>query len=96
MSFLTDHLDEVGESYWEHMLKAAGFAAAMLVGGVACLVHAVLPFLFVRTGSSRVRRLHEAMVETRLASGQESADAKPGATVDGDSQRVVAHSESTA
>ena len=74
MSFLTDHLDEVGESYWEHMLKAAGFAVAMLVGGVACLVHALLPFLFVKTGSSRIRHLHEVMVENRLASSRQSAE----------------------
>jgi len=88
MSFLTDHLDEVGESYWEHMFKAAGFAVAMLLGGVACLVHSLLPFLFVRTGSARIRHLHEAMVENRLTSGQ-SADAGPDPIVDGDSQRVV-------
>ncbi|MCY3621240.1 MAG: DUF6356 family protein [Gammaproteobacteria bacterium] len=90
MSFLTDHLDEVGESYWEHMLKATGFAVAMLVGGVACLVHALLPFLFVRTGSARIRHLHEVMVETRFASSQQSADAEPGSRIDGDSQGVVA------
>ncbi len=74
MSFLTDHLDEVGESYWEHMLKATSFAVAMLAGGVACLVHALLPFLFVRTGSARIRHLHEVMVENRLASGRQSAE----------------------
>ena len=74
MSFLTDHLDEVGESYWEHMLKATGFAVAMLVGGVACLVHALLPFLFVKTGSARIRHLHEVMVENRLASSRQSAE----------------------
>ena len=89
MSFLTDHLDEVGESYWEHMLKASRFAVAMLVGGIACFVHALLPFLFVRTGSARIRHLHEVMVENRLASSQQSTDAKPSPLVDGDSQGVV-------
>lgn len=67
MGFLTDHLDEVGESYFRHMGRAAWFAVVMLVGGVACLVHAVLPFLFVRTASDRVRRLHAVMVK-RFAS----------------------------
>ena len=90
MSFLTDHLDEVGETYWEHMLKATGFALAMLVGGVACLVHALLPFLFVRTGSARVRHLHEAMVENRLAPTQQSSDNGPGPAVDEDPPGVVA------
>ena len=96
MSFLTDHLDEVGESYWEHMFKAAGFAVAMLVGGLACLVHAVLPFLFVRTGSTRVRHLHETMVENRPGSGRQSAEDGSGSEIDNDPSGVVAGPRSTA
>ena len=87
MSFLTDHLDEVGESYWIHMRKAAGFAVAMLVGGVACVVHALLPFLFIRTASNRVRHLHEGMVENRLAPDCQSGEA--GSEVDNDPPGVV-------
>ena len=90
MSFLTDHLDEVGESYWQHMFKAVRFAVAMLVGGVACLVHAVLPFLFVRTGSTRVRHLHEVMVENRLASERMACDDSAGPAVDDEAAGVVA------
>ena len=89
MSFLTDHLDEVGESYREHMLKAVGFALTMIVGGIACLVHALLPFLFVRTGSTRIQHLHEVMVENRLASGQ-GHDNRPNPGVDEDPAEVVA------
>ncbi|MDE0421436.1 MAG: DUF6356 family protein [Gammaproteobacteria bacterium] len=96
MSFLTDHLDEVGESYWEHMLKAAGFAVAMLAGGVACLVHALLPFLFVRTGSTRVRHLHEVMVENRLAPDRQSGEDGSGSEVDNDPPGVIAGPGSTA
>ena len=96
MSFLTDHLDEVGESYWEHMLRAAGFAVAMLVGGVACLVHALLPFLFVRTGSTRIRHLHEVMVESRLASGRMASDDSSGPVVDDEAAGVAARPGSTA
>jgi hypothetical protein len=33
----------------------------MVFAGLACLVHALLPFLFVRTGSDCIRRLHERM-----------------------------------
>ena len=62
MSLLTDHLNEVGETYFEHLAKAVGFAAKMLTVAGIFLVHAVLPFLFVRTGSDRVGRLYEAMV----------------------------------
>ena len=96
MSFLTDHLDEVGESYWEHMLKATGFAMAMLAGGVACLVHALLPFLFVRTGSTRIRHLHEVMVEHRLASGRQSAEGSSTPTVEDDPPSAVVRPSGTA
>lgn len=55
---LTSHLDEAGESYAEHCGKAAGFGLKMIGGGLACLVHAFLPFLFEKVGSDTVRRLH--------------------------------------
>ena len=61
------HLDEVGETYFEHAGHAASFSIAMIKGGLACLVHAALPFLFERTGSDIIRDLHDQMVENRSA-----------------------------
>jgi hypothetical protein len=55
------HPREVGESYGEHFAVAAGFGLKMIGGGLACLVHAVLPFLFERTGSETVRRLNATL-----------------------------------
>ena len=55
---LKRHLDEADETYVEHCGKAAGFGFRMIGGGLACLVHAFLPFLFERAGSDTVRRLH--------------------------------------
>ena len=65
MKILTSHLDSVGESYFQHLCHAMSFSAVMLVGAVACLVHALVPFLFVRTGSNCIRRLHDRMVINR-------------------------------
>ena len=73
MNPLTEHLREVGETYTEHLVKAAGFGIAMLAGGLACLVHALFPFLFVTTGSSSIRRLHSQM-ENRRASTLDRQD----------------------
>ncbi len=61
----TEHLEDVGETYVQHLAKAAGFSAWMLAAGIACLVHALFPFLFVKTGSDCIRRLHRLMVENR-------------------------------
>jgi hypothetical protein len=58
---ITRHLAEVGESYAEHCGHAAGFGFRMIGGGLACLVHAILPFLFERAGSDTVRRLNATL-----------------------------------
>jgi hypothetical protein len=60
-NLLTRHLDEAGEGYFEHCGVAAGFGFRMIGGGLACLVHAVLPFLFARTGSETVRGLNATL-----------------------------------
>jgi hypothetical protein len=53
-----DHPRSMGESYTQH----AGFAAVvgfrMIFAGLACLLHGLFPFLFVRTGSNCIRDLH--------------------------------------
>ena len=59
----TSHPREVGESYSEHLVHASGFGLRMIAGGLACLVHAVLPFVFENAGSNAVRRLHGRMTK---------------------------------
>lgn len=62
-----DHPRSVGESYLEHQRHAFGFGVALLAAGLACLVHAVVPGLCVRTGSEAIKQLHERMVVNRAA-----------------------------
>jgi hypothetical protein len=61
----TDHPATVGETYLEHMRSASWFAVTMFVGGVACLLHAIFPFAFQKSGSRRIRLLYERMVTNR-------------------------------
>ncbi|WP_174275600.1 DUF6356 family protein [uncultured Sphingomonas sp.] len=68
-----DHPRSVGESYSEHMAVAGSFGMAMIAGGLACLVHAVLPCTFTSTGSGIVRRLYQRMVTNRTAAGTTGA-----------------------
>ena len=51
----TRHPKEVGETYFEHMGIASGVGLQMAIGALACFVHAVFPFLCVRTGSQTSR-----------------------------------------
>jgi hypothetical protein len=62
-----DHPASVGESYWEHFRAATGFGVTMIGAGLACLVHAVLPFAFVTRGSETVAQLYQRMVAMRAA-----------------------------
>ena len=77
MNPLTEHLREVGETYPQHLVKAAGFGIAMLAAGLACLVHALLPFLFVRTGSNCIHRLHRKLKDRGVPIVERDAQSVP-------------------
>lgn len=61
------HPRSVGESYGEHAAVATKFGATMVVGGLACMIHAVLPSVFPRVASDRVKRLYSQMVARQPA-----------------------------
>jgi hypothetical protein len=58
----TRHPRDIGESYGEHMGRAASSGLRLIGSGLACLVHAVFPFLFERTASETIRDMHRGMV----------------------------------
>ncbi len=72
------HPRAVGESYGRHLLVALGFARDLLTAGLACGIHALLPFLFTKTASRTIERLHARLVLHRAA----SAAAMPAAVAD--------------
>ena len=61
----TAHPASVDEGYFEHMGQALGFAGRLAIATFVCLVHAVLPFLFVKSGSRAITELHDRMVTNR-------------------------------
>ena len=61
----TDHPASVGESYFQHLAAALGFTANVALTTVVCFIHAFLPFLFVKTGSSMINKLYDRMVLNR-------------------------------
>ncbi|MEO8133682.1 MAG: DUF6356 family protein [Betaproteobacteria bacterium] len=60
-----EHPASVGETYFEHLGVALSFGLAMVAGGLACLLHAVFPFLFTTTGRTTIESLHRRMVTHR-------------------------------
>jgi hypothetical protein len=62
----TDHPSSVNETYFEHLAMAFGFGGRMLLGGLACLAHGLLPWLCTSRGSDTIRSLHHRMVSHRV------------------------------
>lgn len=62
-----EHPATVGETYLQHLAASASFGASMLFGAAACFVHALVPALCVKTGSSVIANLHRRMVTHRAS-----------------------------
>ncbi|AXJ95725.1 MULTISPECIES: DUF6356 family protein [unclassified Sphingomonas] len=68
------HPRHVGESYLAHAATALRFGGTMVAGGLACMIHGIVPALFTTTGSGTVRRLHARMQgRAHVAAEAESA-----------------------
>ncbi|HSG63959.1 MAG TPA: DUF6356 family protein [Gammaproteobacteria bacterium] len=61
-----EHPASVGESYLQHMRAALGFSATMIAAAGCCAVHAFLPFLFQKTGSTAIDELYQRMLRQRV------------------------------
>lgn len=59
------HPRSVSESYGEHLMVAGGFGLTMIGAGLACMIHAIVPAMFVKTGSGVIENLHRRMVRNR-------------------------------
>lgn len=57
----TDHPHAIGETYAQHARTAFSFGWRMMVGGLACMVHAAVPGVFVKTASRTVVQLDAEM-----------------------------------
>jgi len=77
----TDHPSSVNETYLQHMGMSFGFGSRMLLGGLACLVHGLFPWLCTTRGSDTIRGLHHRMVSHRVV---RPATPGPGAVAAGD------------
>ena len=63
--WLLAHPRSMNESYLEHQQVALKFSLSLFAAAGACLVHALVPGLFERTGSRMIEQLHRDMVAQR-------------------------------
>jgi hypothetical protein len=59
------HPHSIGETYLQHQRHAFGFGGTMVLAGLACILHGLLPAIFTSTGSRAITRLYDRMVLNR-------------------------------
>ena len=59
---INKHLRDVNETYFEHMYHALGYTLTFALLTVTTLIHAILPFLFVATGSKKIKSMHDKIM----------------------------------
>jgi hypothetical protein len=57
-SLFIEHPRALGIGYLTHLRGAIAIGASLIGAGAACLVHALIPGLFVQSASRTVTRLH--------------------------------------
>ena len=61
MNIFTKHPSEVGETYFRHGVQAMRYSFTFLLLFVVALIHAILPFLFIKTASNCVGEMTKHM-----------------------------------
>ena len=77
-----EHPESVGEGYWEHFRAAMSFSANLFAAAIVCTVHALLPFLFAKTGSGIIEKLHDRMCVNRATYRKAASPASTGEAVE--------------
>ena len=60
-SLFITHPDALGETYFQHLGHAMGYAGRMFAAGFCALTHAIFPFLFEKTASNLIKQMYAEM-----------------------------------
>ena len=52
------HLEEAGETYFQHFSRAIILSLNLLIMSIVCLVHTLLPFIFTTYVSDKIREIN--------------------------------------
>lgn len=61
-----EHPRTVNETYLDHFKMALSFSLKLFLAATACLIHAIVPGVCVKTGSHLIQELHNDMVKFRV------------------------------
>ena len=71
-NIFTEHPNEVGENYFQHMGHAIGFCLLLLSLSFKALVHAIFPFCYKTAVSDRILKLSEGMQKRKNQAKEEN------------------------
>ena len=54
-----EHINEVNETYLQHMRIAFKIGFRMLVTGFFCFIHGLIPSFFKKIGSNQIAKMYE-------------------------------------
>jgi len=64
-NIFTAHPKSVGETYGQHFVVAISVAGRLLIAALYCVVHAIFPFAFEKSGSAAIEKLHQQVCLNR-------------------------------
>ena len=65
MKRLSEHYESIGETYLRHMWEAVTISVMLIIAAFACLIHALLPFVFKTTASSIIKNIINDLEERK-------------------------------
>ena len=59
------HPHSVGETYKQHLQFASFTGLKLVLAGIACCIHSILPFLFANTASETIQQVNQEILERK-------------------------------
>jgi hypothetical protein len=59
------HPHSIGETYLQHLTFASCCGFKMALAGVACIIHSLLPFIFITTASDTLQELTQKISDRK-------------------------------
>ena len=54
-----EHLNKANESYIQHLSAAFKIGIIMIIGGFQAILHSIIPGIFTKSASDKIKKLYE-------------------------------------
>lgn len=60
-NFFNRHINDSGETYFEHFLFSASIALWIIYIGIMHLIHSIFPFIFATKAGKNIKKINDIM-----------------------------------